>query len=122
MTTRDLRYDRSRFVLPWLRRLGVERTAKKLESAPMEVRSLGLPLAVTGWDRDQFKDITQLVADWLYAHWGLLPDREAPQDAVGLLRALEEDSDGATHLYSAAETEAIEIVQTAKILVGARGE
>lgn len=119
---RDLRYERSEFVLKRLDDLNKEKISKKLEGAPMELRALGLPLAVTSWDRDRMRAITQLVSDWLYNAWGLLPHRPTPQRAIALVQALQEDAKAAPGLFSAAEIEATEIVQTAKILVGALKE
>jgi hypothetical protein len=116
---RDLRYERSKFVLQRLDQLRSERIAKKLESAPMEVRALGLLLAVARWDRDDLNAIAQLVADWLYNEWGLLPHRATPQGGLALLGALQNDAKTAPRIFSAAEIEAVQIVQTAKVVVGA---
>lgn len=110
----DLRYERSRYVMEHL--AAVEALADRLKSAPMEVRRLGLPLAVAGWDGSPDAELVRLVADWLYGRWGLLPDRPVPQGAVALLRALEEDGVTAGPARSAAEREAEELLQAAKVL------
>lgn len=110
----DLRYERSRYVMERLKTM--EALADRLQSAPMEVRRLGLPLAVAGWDRARDTELVRLVAGWLYGRWGMLPSRPAPQDAVALLRALEEDDVTSGPARSAAEREAEELLQAAKVL------
>lgn len=113
--TRDLRYDRAAFVLKRLDR--IERLADRLKSAPMEVRRLGLLLAVAGWGRDlKTEPLTQFLADWLYNEWGLLPHRPTPQGSLALLRALDEDGTREPAARSAAEVEAEDLLQTAKVL------
>lgn len=113
----DLRYERSRYVMERLKT--VEPLADRLQSAPMEVRRMGLPLAVAGWDRSRDTELVRLVADWLYGRWGLLPARPVPQGAVALLRALEEDEITSGPARSAAEREAEELLQAAKVLADA---
>lgn len=113
----DLRYERCRYVMGRLKT--VEAMADRLQSAPMEVRRLGLPLAVAGWDRSREPELVRLVSDWLYGRWGMLPARPAPQDAVALLLALEEDDVTNGPARSAAEREAEELLQAAKVLADA---
>lgn len=113
----DLRYDRSRYVMERMKT--VEALADRLQSAPMEVRRLGLPLAVAGWDRSRDTELVRLVTGWLYGRWGLLPNRPLPQDAIALLRALEEDDVTSGPARSAAEREAEEVLQAAKVLADA---
>jgi hypothetical protein len=115
--TRDLRYARSAYVMERLR--VVEAMADRLQSAPMEVRRLGLPLAVAAWDRDRKPELVRLVAGWLYGGWGMLRGRAVPQDAVALLGALGEDEAAGGAVLSAAEREAEELMQAAKVLADA---
>ncbi len=117
--TRDLRYARSAYAMRNLSTLKAERIAERLKSAPLEVRRLGLPLAVAGWDRENKPELVTLVAGWLYGEWGMLPQRAVPQSAVALLRALEEDDMTLSAVRSAAEIEAEEMLQAAKVLAGA---
>ncbi len=114
--TRDLRYDRGVFALERLETL--EPLADRLPPAPMEVRRLGLALAIAGWERNGASSLVQFVADWLYGRWGLLPPRSTPQGAVALLRSLEDDKALSDAIRSALEVE--EVLQVAKVLVGAK--
>ncbi len=112
---RDLRYDRSRFVLEHLRQFQSARD--ELKSAPMEVRRLGLPLAIAGWaQRPNSQRLVPLVSEWLFKDWGMLRAGSPPPTAVALLRALEELAKDAPMVRSAAEIEAEELLQAAKVL------
>lgn len=115
--TRDLRYARTAYVLERLRT--VEAMADRLQAAPLEVRRLGLPLAVAGWDREGRPDLVRLVAEWLYGRWGMLPDRAVPETALALLQALEKDEITSSSARSAAEREAEEVLQAAKVIADA---
>lgn len=115
--TKDMRYQRSAYVMARLR--VIEAMADRLQSAPLEVRRLGLPLAVAGWDRESKPELVRLVAEWLFGDWGMLPGRPVPQTAVALLGSLFEMDKANRGVMSVAEHEAEAVLQAAKVLAGA---
>jgi len=119
--TCDLRYDRCRYALDHLAEF---RTARdELKSAPMEVRRLGLPLAIATWARRPGSQrLVPLLATWLFQEWGMLSG-STPQTVRALLDSLEEAGRRAPLIRSAAELEAEELMQTAKVLTeGTEGD
>jgi hypothetical protein len=121
----DLRYNRAHFVLNRIDRLLQE--AERLQSAPLAVRRLGLPLALATWERESRPALVELVRDWLYEPtdadppgWGMMPVGEsAGRDVVSLIKAFDELDQKYPRLRSAIEREAEELLQVAKVLVDA---
>jgi hypothetical protein len=119
----DMRYARSAYAMAELATLTAPRVAERLQAAPMDVRRLGLPLALAGWEREGRAELVSLVAGWLFGGdggWGMAPAPPvAPRGAVALLKALEALERSDPGLRSAVETEAERILQAAKVLADA---
>jgi hypothetical protein len=117
--TRDLANERARFLLDAARVDRVKRLVDPLKDAPLRLRRLGLPVAVATWSREGHDALIRILADWLFEGWGMLEQGTVPQGSVALLDRLVMIDEKAPLLRSAAEVEAEQLLQTAKVLAAA---
>ena len=111
--------SRARFLLHDQRIHKVERLVDTLKDAPLRVRRLGLPLAVATWSREGADDLVKLLAEWLFAGWGMVDAAPVPQGAPSFLNRLMDEHQSSPALRSAMEMEAEEFLQAAKLISGA---